>query len=87
MIAADEGHSLSQKQNKLQFAGRTTRFLEQQLDLEGPTPQCKALAMPASAPALAPGKAPEKAPPAKTPAKAPAKAPGAKAPAAKLPAK
>jgi dipeptidyl aminopeptidase/acylaminoacyl peptidase len=45
MVAADEGHSLSQRHNKLQFAGRSVRFLEQHLGLPGIPEACEALAL------------------------------------------
>jgi prolyl oligopeptidase PreP (S9A serine peptidase family) len=41
MVAMDEGHSLSQRQNRLEFVGRSMRFLEQHLDLPGISAECK----------------------------------------------
>jgi dipeptidyl aminopeptidase/acylaminoacyl peptidase len=40
LVAADEGHSLSQRHNKLAFVSRATRFLEQHLGLPGPPEGC-----------------------------------------------
>jgi dipeptidyl aminopeptidase/acylaminoacyl peptidase len=83
MLVGDEGHSMSHRPTKLQFAGRSVRFLEQHLELPGPSDECKSTikdkgaggaATPADAPA-------EKAAPAKK-APVPAKkaAPAKKAP-------
>jgi dipeptidyl aminopeptidase/acylaminoacyl peptidase len=41
MIAEDEGHSISQRHNKLEFVSRSMRFLEENLDLPGPSEACK----------------------------------------------
>lgn len=79
MIAADEGHSMSQKHNKLQFIGRSVRFVEQHLDLPGPSDACKATikdtakGAPAKGAPPAKGGAPAKGAPAKG---APAKSTG-----------
>jgi dipeptidyl aminopeptidase/acylaminoacyl peptidase len=40
LVAADEGHSLSQRHNKLAFVSRATRFLEQHIGLPGPPEGC-----------------------------------------------
>ncbi len=40
MVAPDEGHSLDQRHNKLEFMRRSLRFLEQHLGLPGPSPEC-----------------------------------------------
>lgn len=44
MVAKDEGHSLSHKHNKLEFLGRMSRFLDQQLGLHPLPPECAAAA-------------------------------------------
>jgi dipeptidyl aminopeptidase/acylaminoacyl peptidase len=41
VVADDEGHSLSQRENKLAFASRSIRFLSQHLDLPGLPDACK----------------------------------------------
>jgi dipeptidyl aminopeptidase/acylaminoacyl peptidase len=58
MVADDEGHSLSQRANKLAFMGRALRFLEQHLGLPGLPAGCPAGAD--SAEKAPTGKAPEK---------------------------
>ena len=40
MVAPDEGHSLSQRPNKLAFMSRSLRFVEQHLGLPGLPPGC-----------------------------------------------
>ncbi|MCC6746887.1 MAG: S9 family peptidase [Deltaproteobacteria bacterium] len=43
MVAADEGHSLDQRANKLEFVARSLRFLEQHLGLPEAPSGCKTL--------------------------------------------
>ena len=40
MVAEDEGHSLSQRDNKLEFVSRTARFMAQHLKLPGLSDEC-----------------------------------------------
>jgi len=54
MIAEDEGHSIAQRHNKLEFVSRSIRFLEENLDLPGPSEACK------TAPKAAPKATPKK---------------------------
>jgi hypothetical protein len=70
---------MSHKPTKLQFIGRSVRFLEQHLDLAGPSKECKATVKDRGKPEAA-GKAEAEEAPAKT---APAKTVPAKKPAAK----
>jgi dipeptidyl aminopeptidase/acylaminoacyl peptidase len=65
MVAGDEGHSVSQRPNKLAFMSRSLRFLEQHLGLPGLPEGCSAPA-PGEAKAAKPAKAEKPvAPPAK----------------------
>jgi dipeptidyl aminopeptidase/acylaminoacyl peptidase len=90
MVAADEGHSLSQRGNKLSFVGRATRFLQQHLDLPGLPASCKPATPASKDPAALPkdkeltpsakGQAPTKGAPKAAKKAAPAAAPAAAPP-------